>query len=559
MTSHLDLSDNGCAQQRPSYQQLHEQLQQALQLLEEKDRDLIVAAEFGTQLLAQNADLVQASKGLGPSRVVMPEFSLNGIEASILSPSPMTPSGIQDTQCTADLSVSPSRGTKQDAVRWPTRGRQSPRTPRRSVSGVSENDMSEYVSAVERDCADLRNRVIELEAQLKARPRSHAETSETDELKRMLVTREEELEMLRKDKHKLASLLAAEKRARLSDDHDLKDSLLCANAELDVARKETAQELAARRMLEKRLQRLSDELAVVRQQAIDLNGAAEKNAVLTECCERQEVLIEELKSQLEETRDSFADASRELNVKITPLRPTLPETPTFSPSQREDASSKENNPFKDLAAAIESERSPNGPAQSVAPRGQIFDRVSGLGGGLASHSPSPPHQRGYLRVNQQPSNSSNSRRSLRKEIAQHQQSSDSDEDQMFLTPNKLSDVESSVTRSSSRNFDRTSPPPTKNPPLESEKSASPPQHRRTRTNSIDLFLPPSPALSTFSARSRKLHSFSHESRTGSPSLAARLEAMESSSDDDDDEPLNGGTAVMSMLWRLKDWLHTSNG
>ncbi|KAI8909330.1 hypothetical protein DFJ77DRAFT_550566 [Powellomyces hirtus] len=548
------------------YAQLCEQLRHCMALLEEKDRDLLLAAEVGQLLLQQNEQLSSVScqqcASLRSNKPhittpprddssAAPPLDMKNTENPFLSPSmPKTPEptmGEKTSRSSSPLMgycASPRRPRSQE-FKWPG----SPvnkRTPKQRIpSATSDFEMSDYVVNLEQKCADFHTQVVSLQAQLREETHSQQKEKESaeaavSELRTALSAVTEEVESLREEKRRLLRQMKNEKREKSWYENEDRDNVASLIGKVQEAEEEATREAAARQAVENRLKTLLEETGILRQRVSELGNAVKENVALNMCCERQEKLIAELKEQLEEMRVNYTNATMELDSKATPLLPGLPESIEHSDAD-EAGNDLPVNAFKELASARCSERGLPGAWQDRpgSPIGQIYDRVTGLGGGLASHTPSPPATR--LPYSRQYLSPIGTGRSLRSEMASGVWDSDNDDDQVFLTPRKSSIASTDESPVRSRRASR-------------DRSTS----SRGRRPSIDLFLPPSPALSAL-ARRGKTGRDSPNRLLRPPSEVAIIDeerTMDSQYTSADDGLLNGGTALLSMLWKFREWVVT---
>ncbi|KAJ3146585.1 hypothetical protein HDU86_008465 [Geranomyces michiganensis] len=525
----------------------------------------------------------------------------------------------------------------------------------RSVSCASELANADYyLASLEAEYADARAQVAALQTQLREETHALARRAESSEgamadLRTELASVTEELEQLRLEKRTLLRQIKSERREQTwfeSEDRDRVASLL---DKIREAEDEAARESAARAALETSLKACLDEMSKLRAQLAELSGATKENLALNQLCERQTSHIKELKEQLESLRISYTAVTLELDAATsTPVVTGCPspepsattdvpatlQTPTPAPPSSLPRSTTTNtNPFKELASARFSAGSLfEEPAAPVF--GQIYDRVAGPGGGLASHTPlSPPSARRAAAAAATAASMYlaplDIRRSLRSEMRRSRcrkgESAPADDEEVeggeeaedevelfdtaLRSPSRSNAAasENGKTPSSSRSASPNDAFPTRRPAqcphhcpvaistaddTDSAPSQSSPNTTTTPTTSTNtslpasrrllsptlvtppgLFLPSpsSPTLSAFSHASSQLHHL-HPHHPHSPHLfsennttadndphlmiagSSASSAYDNDGEDEEEGLLNGGTALLSLLWKLKEWV-----
>ncbi|KAJ3162176.1 hypothetical protein HDU88_007096 [Geranomyces variabilis] len=653
------------------YQLLCAQLRQQL---EDKDKDLLLAAEIGQNLLKANEGLSQAllaqrtcehcanatnsAAAKCTNRKVRRRSSIQRVEeAAALEQSADNPAH-SASDAGASSPVVPRRGSpvtnyvaasprrmKSDDFRWPGSPGLScrssggnngdvttqPPPPRmlkhRSVSCASDLANADYyIVTLEAEYADACAQVAKLQSRLREETHALTRRAETSEgamadLRTELAAMMDELEQLRVEKRTLVRQIKSERREQTWFETEDRDRFANLLEKIREAEEEAARESSARAALEDNLKRCLDEMEDLRGQLAELSSAAKENVALNQLCERQTSHIKELKEQLESLRTSYTAVTAELDAKTTPLSigcPVMSPSPEPTPISASSSSSPSlsrpipTNPFKELASARFGAASLLEPAAPVF--GQIYDRVAG------------PMYLSPL----------DTRRSLRSEMRQSRRASgggasdngdegDDDgeeEDDVFVTPLRTplrshavsedgedgkyqdrSDVSLPAAAEgptdlvsdqrprrprhhgvrpvsdgdTSPSLSRTTSP-TNTSPSPARRFFSP-----TFANPHDLFITPSsPALSRAARdklqfnfqylephhpQNHYLHMNNHDLNNddtkitrGGPAWGSppprRRASMASSigSTDEEEGMLNGGTALLSLLWKLKEWV-----
>ncbi|KND02582.1 uncharacterized protein SPPG_03040 [Spizellomyces punctatus DAOM BR117] len=130
----------------------------------------------------------------------------------------------------------------------------------------------------------------------------------------------EEVDSLRAEKKRLRLQWLEDKKEKFSvemEEREILDSLLLRVQE---AEEEKAREATARQKVEGRLQAASKELRQLQAKVAQLEEKAEDGVICRDICNQQEVLVEQLKAQLEEIRVNYATVLGEMAGKLTPTR-----------------------------------------------------------------------------------------------------------------------------------------------------------------------------------------------------------------------------------------------
>ncbi|KAJ1554154.1 hypothetical protein HK405_005871, partial [Cladochytrium tenue] len=317
-------------------------LREALVVIKEKERDLIIAAEIGQQLVAANKSLASEYEEL---RKRAADGRLDG-----RSSPPRSPEAIRaGKKASLSLRQSGLMLANPDDMDEP-----SPVTspissaPGRKLSRKSSNGIYEYVRDLERTSADLREQLAVAIANLQDSEKIHmkniaqlrqSNTALKEDLhtalrdvrnaeqahNRTVSSLETDLEKLRSElsSTSLAALklegekkkLAREKvdAIRESQDAESADSRVIYELQQKVRSLEDANSaaIAGRRESEKRLKQAREELDATRKLVAELQEQVEATVWLRKECERRGALVMELKEQLEEVRSSALDSSED--------------------------------------------------------------------------------------------------------------------------------------------------------------------------------------------------------------------------------------------------------
>ncbi|KAJ1544354.1 hypothetical protein HK405_008717, partial [Cladochytrium tenue] len=317
-------------------------LREALAVIKEKERDLIIAAEIGQQLVAANKSLASEYEEL---RKRAADGRLDG-----RSSPPRSPEAIRAGK-KASLSLrqsglmlaNPDDMDEPGPITSPISS-----APGRKLSRKSSNGIYEYVRDLERASADLREQLAVAIANLQDSEKIHMKTigqlrqsnsALKDDLhtalrdvrnaeqahNRAVSSLETDLEKLRSElsSTSLAALklegekkkLAREKvdAIRESQDAESADSRVIYELQQKVRSLEDANSaaIAGRRESEKRLKQAREELDATRKLVAELQEQVEATGWLRKECERRGALVMELKEQLEDVRSSALDSSED--------------------------------------------------------------------------------------------------------------------------------------------------------------------------------------------------------------------------------------------------------
>ncbi|KAJ3172858.1 hypothetical protein HDU87_007782 [Geranomyces variabilis] len=423
--------------QSHDYQLLCAQLRQQLQ---DKDKDLLLAAEIGQNLLKANeglsqalsaqrscehcANLTNSAAAKSVNRKLRRRSSSQRVEeAAVLehlsdnpahsAPDAVTSSPVlprRGSPVTHYVAASPRR-MKSDDFRWPGSpglscrssggnggsggGNNSdaapiPPPPRmlkhRSVSCASDLANADYyIVTLEAEYAEACAQVAKLQSRLREETHALARRAETSEgavadLRTELAAVTDELEQLRVEKRTLVRQIKSERREQTWFETEDRDRVAKLLEKLREAEEEAARESSARAALEDNLKRCLYELDELRGQSADLAGAAKENLALNQLCERQTSHIKELQEQLESLRASYTAVTAELDAKATPLPigcPILSPSPESIPTS--SSSPSFSPPPTNPFKELASARF--GAASLLEPAapvfGQIYDRVAG--------------------------------------------------------------------------------------------------------------------------------------------------------------------------------------
>ncbi|TPX61390.1 hypothetical protein SpCBS45565_g07277 [Spizellomyces sp. 'palustris'] len=410
------------------------QLQACLALLEDKERvflhaaDLTIAAQVGQHLLQANNELKEsyevvvsrlcshcsaASAVPNPPVFSSPAKAFNKVYYSPRKPKfADCASAAEESTANGRLESperrktvgypdlwSPSRQSSKSVNTHISRRSPSPlsranrrcfsasklSTPRlTSPSGSMSFDMSEYMESLERSNAELQAQVTSLLSQVKNANQSREKESNThsaqmEDIRNELFLLCEEVDSLKAEKKRLRLQWLEDKKEKFSvemEEREILDSLLLRVQE---AEEEKVREATARQKVEGRLQVASKELRQLQAKVAQLEEKAEESVIRRDICTQQEVLVEQLKAQLEEIRVNYATVLGEMAGKLTPTRAGQ----GAGGGKRCRTYEKlvpPVNPFKELLlpSTVKSHDVHPKPMELTSGQDRIYDRVDGM-------------------------------------------------------------------------------------------------------------------------------------------------------------------------------------